>query len=69
VYEDEIPDLWHSLHHKQLQVLALTERCPGCLAACSDVDSFGGKDGAEVVYAPPKGHAAAATSGEPSGAA
>jgi hypothetical protein len=28
------------MHHKQLQVLALTERCPGCLAACSDVETF-----------------------------
>ncbi len=60
VHNDEIPEIWHSLHHKQLQVLALTERCPGCLAACSDVDSFEGKQGADVVYAPAKGHAAAA---------
>lgn len=59
VYADELPALWHSLHHKQLQVLALTERCPGCLAACSDVDSFVGKERAEVVYAPAKGHWAA----------
>lgn len=40
VYRDHLTDIWHSLHHKQLQVLALTERCPGCLAACSDVQSF-----------------------------
>lgn len=58
VYRDEIPTLWHGLHHKQLQTLALTERCPGCLAACSDVDSFHGKAREDVVYAPPKGHAA-----------
>lgn len=55
VYNDEVPAIWHSLHHKQLQTLALTERCPGCLAACSDVDSFVGKESAEVVYAPAKG--------------
>jgi radical SAM protein with 4Fe4S-binding SPASM domain len=61
VLKDEITDLWHSLHHKQLQTLALTERCPGCLAACSDVDSFGGKEDAKVVYAPAKGHAARET--------
>lgn len=58
VYRDEITSIWHSLHHQQLQTLALTERCPGCLAACSDVDSFVGKERAEVVYAPAKGHAA-----------
>ncbi len=54
----ELTDLWHSLHHQQLQALALAERCPGCLAACSDVDSFHGKSDAPVVYAAPKGHAA-----------
>jgi len=58
VYTKDLTDVWHSIHHKQLQVLALTERCPGCLAACSDVDSFVGKENAPVVYAPPKGHAA-----------
>lgn len=62
VNTDEIIELWHSLHHQQLQTLALTERCPGCLAACSDVDSFQGKEAADVVYAPPKGHAADAES-------
>lgn len=49
---DEITDIWHSIHHKQLQTLALTERCPGCLAACSDVETFDVAEG-EVVYAPP----------------
>lgn len=49
---DEITDIWHSIHHKQLQTLALTERCPGCLAACSDVESFVHEG--EVVYAPPR---------------
>lgn len=58
VLTDEITDIWHSAHHQSLQVLALTERCPGCLAACSDVDSFVGKETAPVVYAPAKGHAA-----------
>ena len=51
---DRITELWHSAHHEQLQTLALTERCPGCLAACSDVETFAGVDpGAEVTYAPP----------------
>jgi uncharacterized protein len=54
VYGDRITDLWHSLHHMQLQTLALTERCPGCLAACSDVETFAVADRtAEVTYAPP----------------
>lgn len=51
---DRIYDLWHSVHHEQLQTLALTERCPGCLAACSDVETFDGADrNADVTYAPP----------------
>ncbi len=54
VYRDEITDLWHSTHHLQLQTLALTERCPGCLAACSDVETFDVSDSdTDVVYAPP----------------
>jgi radical SAM protein with 4Fe4S-binding SPASM domain len=54
VYRDEITELWHSPHHDQLQTLALTERCPGCLAACSDVETFDVADReAEVTYAPP----------------
>ena len=40
VYRDQLSDIWHSIMHKQLQTLALTERCPGCLAACSDVRTF-----------------------------
>jgi radical SAM protein with 4Fe4S-binding SPASM domain len=40
VYNTSLRDVWHNAHHKQLQVLALTERCPGCLAACSDVETF-----------------------------
>ena len=54
VYQDDITEIWHSTHHEQLQTLALTERCPGCLAACSDVETFDTSDGAaEVTYAPP----------------
>lgn len=54
VHRDDIVDLWHSVHHEQLQTLALTERCPGCLAACSDVETFAVADrSAEVTYAPP----------------
>ncbi|HJL14424.1 MAG TPA: radical SAM protein [Sandaracinaceae bacterium LLY-WYZ-13_1] len=50
----KLTEIWHSVHHDQLQTLALNERCPGCLAACSDVETFGHADGdAEVTYAPP----------------
>ena len=40
VYRDRLADVWHSIIHKQLQMLALTQRCPGCLAACSDIRTF-----------------------------
>ena len=62
VATDEIVHIWHSAHHKQLQTLALTERCPGCLAACSDVAAF--DDAAadtDVSKAPPAGVLAQAT--------
>ena len=47
VLQDQIQDLWQSNHHQQLQTLALTERCPGCLAACSDVESFDAQGAAQ----------------------
>lgn len=52
VYRDDLTAMWHSTHHLQLQTLALAERCPGCLAACSDVESFDPKR-KDVTYAPP----------------
>lgn len=53
VATDSIVDIWHGAHHKQLQTLALTERCPGCLAACSDIEAFDeATPGADVTYAP-----------------
>jgi MoaA/NifB/PqqE/SkfB family radical SAM enzyme len=39
VYKDRIGDVWHSPIQKQLNILGLTARCPGCLAACSDVET------------------------------
>jgi MoaA/NifB/PqqE/SkfB family radical SAM enzyme len=42
---DRLSDVWHSEAHTALQMLALTSRCPGCLAACSDIATFGGGDG------------------------
>lgn len=50
----DIEEIWQSTHHQQLQTLALTERCPGCLAACSDVEAFDDAErDAEVKFAPP----------------
>lgn len=40
VYTGRLTDLWHSPIQEQLNILALAERCPGCLAACSDVETF-----------------------------
>ena len=37
---DRITNLWHNHTHNALQMLGITSRCPGCLAACSDVASF-----------------------------
>lgn len=39
---DRLRDVWHSEIHTALQMLALTSRCPGCLAACSDIATFEG---------------------------
>jgi MoaA/NifB/PqqE/SkfB family radical SAM enzyme len=39
VHQDRLGDLWRSPLQRQLNILALTERCPGCLAACSDVET------------------------------
>jgi MoaA/NifB/PqqE/SkfB family radical SAM enzyme len=48
VYNDSIRDIWHGPIHTQFQILGLTERCPGCLAACSDVETFNQSAPAEV---------------------
>lgn len=39
---DRLEDIWHGELHGALQMLAITSRCPGCLAACSDIASFEG---------------------------
>ncbi len=41
---DTLTDVWHSESHTALQMLALTSRCPGCLAACSDIATFEGSE-------------------------
>jgi MoaA/NifB/PqqE/SkfB family radical SAM enzyme len=40
VFETGVSELWHSTAQRELNVMALDERCPGCLAACSDVDTY-----------------------------
>lgn len=39
VHTDRLPDVWHSPLQRELNLLGLTARCPGCLAACSDVET------------------------------
>ena len=41
---DRLTEVWHAEVHTGLQMLALTSRCPGCLAACSDIATFDGGD-------------------------
>jgi len=37
---DRLEDLWHNPVQLRLQVVALSSKCPGCLAACSDIASY-----------------------------
>ena len=40
VYEKSLEDLWHNQIHQELNLLALNRKCPSCLAAWSDVESY-----------------------------
>ncbi len=40
VYEKSLEDLWHNQIHRELNLLALNRKCPSCIAACSDVESY-----------------------------
>ena len=40
VHEETLGEIWHGDMHRELTMLALNRRCPGCLAGCSDVESF-----------------------------
>lgn len=40
---DRLTEVWHGDVHTALQMLALNSRCPGCLAACSDIATFDGE--------------------------
>lgn len=50
VHNDRLTDIWHSPIQQQLNILALTERCPGCLAACSDVETANHIGGTEAAF-------------------
>jgi MoaA/NifB/PqqE/SkfB family radical SAM enzyme/glycosyltransferase involved in cell wall biosynthesis len=40
VYRDALSSIWHGPAHDEMQSLALDSMCPGCLAACSDVETY-----------------------------
>jgi MoaA/NifB/PqqE/SkfB family radical SAM enzyme len=40
VHEKSLDNIWHNTIHRELNLLALNRKCPGCLAACSDVNSY-----------------------------
>jgi MoaA/NifB/PqqE/SkfB family radical SAM enzyme len=52
VYKTGLPEMWHGVVQRELNALALDEKCPGCLAACSDVEAFAAAGG-QGVAAPP----------------
>ncbi len=40
VYRTTLDKIWHNDVHRELVTLGLNGKCPGCLAACSDMKSF-----------------------------
>jgi MoaA/NifB/PqqE/SkfB family radical SAM enzyme len=40
VHEKSLDQIWHNDIHREQIALALNRKCPGCLAACSDMESF-----------------------------
>jgi MoaA/NifB/PqqE/SkfB family radical SAM enzyme len=40
VHDTGLPELWHNDTQRALNRLALSEQCPGCLAACSDISTY-----------------------------
>lgn len=40
VFETSLDEIWHGDVHQELTLMALNRTCPGCLASCSDVDSY-----------------------------
>jgi hypothetical protein len=55
VERTRLEDIWHGPRNLSLQRIALDGRCPGCLAACSDLASYdatAGRDTAPASMAP-----------------
>ena len=40
IKEESLKKTWHNQIHKETIQLVLQKKCPGCLASCSDVDSY-----------------------------
>jgi radical SAM protein with 4Fe4S-binding SPASM domain len=40
VHEKSLDEIWHNDIHRELIMLALNRKCPGCLAGCGDVESY-----------------------------
>jgi MoaA/NifB/PqqE/SkfB family radical SAM enzyme len=40
VYEKTLDNIWYNDIHRELAILGLNRKCPGCLAGCSDVESY-----------------------------
>ena len=40
VHEKTLDEMWHNDIHRELTMRGLNRKCPGCLAGCSDVESF-----------------------------
>jgi len=40
VFQSPLIDIWHNNIHQELNMMALNSKCPRCLAACSDMDSY-----------------------------
>jgi len=40
VHENSLDTIWHNDIHGELILLGLNRRCPGCFAACSDVEGY-----------------------------
>jgi len=40
VNEKPLNKIWHSSMHRELSLLGLNRKCPACLAACGDVESY-----------------------------
>ncbi len=40
VFKKPLDEIWHNHIHRELTIMALDRKCPGCLASCSDVESY-----------------------------